>query len=55
MTWTTRDLEDVDARRAADLKRDGLSIREIAKEMEISKSRADRLVKKAREMGLADE
>jgi hypothetical protein len=55
MTWTMRDLEDVDARRAVDLKRDGLSVRDIGAEMGISKSKADRLLKKAREMGLADE
>ncbi len=43
MTWTMRDLENVEAQRAADLKAEGLSLREIATEMGISKSRADRL------------
>jgi putative DNA primase/helicase len=55
MTWTTRDLESVEARRAADLKAEGFSVRDIGAEMGISKSKADRLLKKAREMGLADE
>jgi putative DNA primase/helicase len=50
MVWTMRDLEDAEARRAADLKAEGLSIRDIGQEMGTSKSRVDRLLKKAAEM-----
>ena len=46
----TRDLENVEAQRAADLKADGYSVRDIAGEMGISKSKADRLLKKAAEL-----
>jgi hypothetical protein len=49
MVWTMRDLEDAEARRAADLKADGFSIREIGQEMGTSKSRVERLLKKAAE------
>jgi putative DNA primase/helicase len=55
MKWTMRDLENVEAQRAADLKGEGFSIRDIGAEMGISKSKAERLLKKAREMGLSDE
>jgi putative DNA primase/helicase len=53
ITWTMRDLENVEAKRALDLSADGYSVRDIAAEMGISKSKADRLIKKAREMGAA--
>ena len=51
MAWTMRDLENVEAQRVADLKADGYSVRDIAAEMGISKSKADRLVKMSRETG----
>lgn len=52
--WTCRDLEDVKLRQAADLFRDGLSVREVAAEMEISKSAAHRLKDKGKAEGLID-
>jgi putative DNA primase/helicase len=55
MTWTMRDLEDVEARRAADLKAEGCSLRDIGGEMGITKSKAERLLKKAQKMGLTND
>jgi putative DNA primase/helicase len=55
MSWTMRDLENVEAQRAADLKADGYSTRDIGAEMGISKSKADRLLKMARELGISHE
>jgi putative DNA primase/helicase len=49
MTWTIRALENVEAQRAADLKEEGFSVRDIATELGISKSRVDRLLKKSGE------
>jgi orotate phosphoribosyltransferase-like protein len=49
LTWTMRDLENVEVQRAADLKEDGFSIRDIAKELGISKSKVERLLKKSGE------
>lgn len=49
--WTTRDLADADMARVVALSAEGMSVREIAKEIEMSKSRVDRLLKKAREAG----
>jgi putative DNA primase/helicase len=46
MAWTMRDLENVEVQRAADLKDEGFSVRDIAAELGISKSRVDRLLKK---------
>jgi putative DNA primase/helicase len=51
MTWTMRDLGNVEVRRAADLKEEGFSVRDIAGELGISKSRVDRLLKKSDEAG----
>jgi 5S rRNA maturation endonuclease (ribonuclease M5) len=45
--WTMRDIEDVMAVRAAELFADGMSIRDVADELGISKSTAHRLKKKA--------
>lgn len=50
-TWTVRDLDDVDMARVVELTRDGLSAREIAHETGISKSRVNRMQKRAREAG----
>lgn len=50
--WSTRNLEDVTLRRVADLHTEGFSVRDIATELNISKSRADRLIRKAKEAGL---
>jgi putative DNA primase/helicase len=52
--WTTRDLEDVALRKAADLFEDGLSVRDVATELNISKSAAQRLRVKAIEKELID-
>jgi putative DNA primase/helicase len=52
MSWTMRDLENVEAQRVADLSADGYSLRDIAAELQISKSKAERLLKKARDSGL---
>jgi putative DNA primase/helicase len=54
MIWTLRDLESVEAQHAADLKAEGYSVRDIAAEMGISKSRAERLLKKLGEPGARD-
>ena len=45
--WTTRDLSDADAERAATLRGEGLSVREIAEAMGTSKSRVDRMLRRA--------
>jgi putative DNA primase/helicase len=55
MTWTMRDIENVEAKRAADLKAEGFTVRDIAAEMGISRSRADRMLKKAAGNGVSDE
>jgi putative DNA primase/helicase len=44
-----RDLENVEVQRAADLKEEGFSIRDIATELGISKSKVGRLLKKSGE------
>jgi putative DNA primase/helicase len=49
MTWAMRDLENVEVQRAADLKEEGFSIRDIATELGISKSKVGRLLKKSGE------
>jgi AAA domain/Homeodomain-like domain len=49
--WTTRDLQDADLARIVALAGDGLSVREIAEETGISKSRVSRLQQRARSQG----
>lgn len=44
--WTTRQIEDVELERVAGLKAEGLSVRDIADETGISKSRVQRLIKR---------
>jgi putative DNA primase/helicase len=53
--WTMRDLEDVTLAKAADLFNDGMSVREVAADLGISKSVAARLRKKAVAQGLIDD
>ncbi|MBW7849990.1 MAG: AAA family ATPase [Rhodospirillales bacterium] len=53
--WSTRDLEDVKLHRAADLFRDGTSVRDVADELGISKSAAGRLRDKCKAGGLIDD
>jgi putative DNA primase/helicase len=43
LVWTTRTLEDAIGSRAAELFADGLSVRDVAEELGISKSKAHRL------------
>lgn len=45
--WTCTDLEDVTEKLVLELHRDGLSIREIADEVKVSKSKAHRILKAA--------
>lgn len=52
--WTTRDIEDVTLERAADLFSQDYSVREVAAEMDISKSKAGRLRNAARAQGRFD-
>ena len=47
VTWSTRDLLDADLDRVVGLSNDGLSVREIAEEIGLSKSKVQRLKKKA--------
>jgi putative DNA primase/helicase len=53
--WTMRDLEDVTLAKAADMFNDGLSVRDVAADLGISKSAAQRLRKKAAAQGLIDD
>jgi len=46
LVWTTADIEDVELRRVLELKAEGLSIRDIAEETKISRSRVQRMLKK---------
>jgi AAA domain len=52
--WTTRTMEDAVLRQATVLFAEDYSTRDVAKELGITKSRADRLKKKAREKGLLE-
>ena len=54
--WSLKDLDDRTTEQVAELHNEGgLSQRELAKELGISKSAANRHMKKAREQGLLDE
>lgn len=53
--WATRELEDAELERAAALFGDGLSVRDVAHEMNISKSKAQRLRQRAVTEGRLDE
>ncbi len=50
--WTTRDLADSDLARVAALTAEGSSVREIAKELGMSKSAVSRAQKRARALGM---
>ncbi len=50
--WTTRDLADVDMARVVKLTDEGLSVRDIAEETGIPKSRVSRLQRKAGDLGM---
>lgn len=49
--WTTRELQDVEADKVADLTNDGLSARDIAEETGLSKSKVNRIQTKLRAEG----
>jgi putative DNA primase/helicase len=49
--WTIRDIEDCELERVVELTRAGETVRDIAKEIDISKSKVNRLQKRAREEG----
>ena len=49
--WTTRDIADVDMARVIALSEDEFTVRDIAKELDITPSRVSRIQKKAREAG----
>jgi putative DNA primase/helicase len=49
--WTTRDLIDVEADQVATMTDDGLSVRDIAEEIGISKSKVSRLQNRLRQEG----
>ena len=53
--WTLRDIEDVELARASALFADDYSVREVADEIGVSKSKAGRLRKAAVERGLLDD
>ena len=50
--WTMRDLADADLARVVALTADGLSAREIAKELDVSKSAVNRMQQRARALGM---
>ncbi|MCH9051911.1 MAG: AAA family ATPase, partial [Proteobacteria bacterium] len=52
--WTTRDIEDRELELVKQLTADSLTVREIAEETEISRSKVHRLQKRAREEGAAN-
>ena len=52
--WITRDLEDVTLQQVVNLTGEGLSVRDIADEIAISKSRVQRIKNRARQEGLID-
>jgi len=52
VVWARTEIADSDLLRVADVLRDGLSIRETAQELGISRSKVDRLKKRADAKGL---
>lgn len=50
--WTTRDIEDVELMRVVELSSENLTVRDIADETGLSKSKVSRLQKKAKAVGL---
>ena len=53
--WTRATIADVELKRVASVLRDGMSIRDAAEELGLSKSKVERLRAKAKEQGLLDE
>jgi hypothetical protein len=50
--WTVRELNDVEADRVAELTRDGLSVRDIAEETGLTKSKVNRIQARLRSEGV---
>ncbi len=55
VVWTMRNLEDVDLMRVTELVKEGLTVRDIATETGLSKSKVGRLKKRAEQEALASE
>lgn len=53
--WTRRTIADADLKRVADAIREGMSIREAADDLDMNKSKVERLRAKAKEQGLLDD
>lgn len=54
-TWTRTEIADVEIKRVADAMRDGMSLRDAAIELGITKSKVERLKAKAKAQGLLDD
>jgi hypothetical protein len=52
--WTRTEITDVEMKRVVDALREGMSIREAAKELELHKSKVERLKRRAVEQGMLD-
>jgi hypothetical protein len=52
--WTRTTIADADLKRVADAIREGMSIREAAADLDMNKSKVERLKAKAKEQGLLD-
>ena len=52
--WTRAEIADAELTRVVDAPRDGMSIRETARELDMHRSKVERLRKKAQELGLLD-
>ncbi len=49
--WTTREMRDVEADRVAAMTKDGMTVRDIAEELGLSKSKVNRLQTRLRSDG----
>lgn len=52
--WTIRELEDAELQRVVDLKKEGLSVRDIAEELAMKRSAVQRRIDRARNLQLID-
>ena len=55
VVWTMRNLEDVDLMRVAELLKEGISVRDIATETGLSRSKVGRLKRRAEQDGITSE
>jgi putative DNA primase/helicase len=53
--WTRTEIADVEVKRVVEAMRDGMSLRDAATELGMTKSRVERLKAKAKEQGLLDD